>query len=356
MSSPVSHVSPSGLLMLHLLGRCNLECLHCYMEGAPSRREELPLDRVLEAISECETLGIGTLSLTGGEPLLYRGLEQVLRAAAQIPQLQILLCTNGTLITRRHAALFRDVNLRASISIDGTPGFHDYFRNLAGAFRAAERGVRTALEAGVPVTIVTTISQANLDSLPVTVEWAAGCGVSQLFVQPLLNLGRGAQIARRCLTFEQMNRLILQLTDLANRFRDSGLRCQVVGANRNFLLAHPCGAFVCNGTGCHRGVSKEIKKLVVREDGTVLPEVPNLSSQFALGNIQDGPLSVLVRRYFDDGYSKFDSLCRTAYGEILPTWECVIVPWEQILAERSRYWTAEQSSPVIAYGCGSCTR
>jgi hypothetical protein len=69
------------------------------------------------------------------------------------------------------------------------------------------------------------------------------------------------------------------------------------------------------------------QKLAIREDGTVLPEVPNLSHEFALGNIQDGPLSVLVtwvfltKTYFDDGYSKFDSLCRTAYGEILPTWD-----------------------------------
>jgi hypothetical protein len=29
----------SGTLMLHLLGRCNLSCVHCYMEGGPTREE-----------------------------------------------------------------------------------------------------------------------------------------------------------------------------------------------------------------------------------------------------------------------------------------------------------------------------
>jgi len=130
----------------------------------------------------------------------------------------------------------------------------------------------------------------------------------------------------------------------------------VVGASRKFLLAHPCGAFVCKGTGCHRGIPKEIKKLVVREDGTVLPEVPNLSYEFALGNIRDGPLSTLVHRYFCDGYDKFDTLCRTTYNEVLPTWDCVVVPWEQILAERSRHWNAERNSPAVVYGCGSRSR
>src|SRR5690348_13401806 len=95
----------SGTLMLHLLGRCNLKCLHCYMEGSPSRREQLPLQLVLAAIAECERLDIGTLYLTGGEPLLYRGLDDVLRVAADVPDLQITLCTNGMLVTLRHAEL-----------------------------------------------------------------------------------------------------------------------------------------------------------------------------------------------------------------------------------------------------------
>jgi len=142
----------------------------------------------------------------------------VLHTAAQTPSLQILLCTNGTRITQHDAALFREVNLTASISIDGAQNFHDYFRGRRGSFRAAENGVRKAVEVGVPVNIVTTISQANLDSLPVTVNWAADCRVSRFFVQPLLNLGRGTKIANQCLTFEQMDRLILQLSDLANKF------------------------------------------------------------------------------------------------------------------------------------------
>lgn len=133
---------PSSVLMLHLLGRCNLECLHCYMEGSPRRREQLPLESVLQAIGECSALGIGTLSLTGGEPLLYPGLDRVLEAAARVPGLQTTVCTNGTLLNPSLAARFRDWGLRVNISIDGHPQFHDRFRNLAGAFRSSERGVR----------------------------------------------------------------------------------------------------------------------------------------------------------------------------------------------------------------------
>src|SRR5262252_6753674 len=128
----------SGTLMLHLLGRCNLTCLHCYMDGSPTRREQLPLQPVLDAISECRDLGIGALYLTGGEPLMYRGLNQVLEAAAEVPGLKITVCTNGTLLKPSHCELLKGVNAQVNISIDGERYFHDHFRNQAGAFDATE--------------------------------------------------------------------------------------------------------------------------------------------------------------------------------------------------------------------------
>lgn len=343
---------PPGLLMLHLLGRCNLECLHCYMGGSPHRREELPIEFVLRAILECEPLGIGTIVVTGGEPLLYRGLDRVLEAAAGVPGVHTRLCSNGTLLTRAQAARLRTFRLRINVSIDGPPEAHDHFRNRSGAFRASERGVREAVDAGIPVTIISTISQDNLASLEFLVDWAAEMGADEFFAQPLLNLGRGERIADLCLTFAQLNRMILELSDMANNPKHKNLRCQVIGARKSFLEQHPCGAFVCNGTGCHRRVSKEIKKLVVREDGTVLPEVPNLNPRYALGTIQDGTLAELVTRYFERGYDEFDRLCRAAYHEVLPHWDCVIVPWEQILSERSHKAAVESDPPIPQ--CSSC--
>jgi MoaA/NifB/PqqE/SkfB family radical SAM enzyme len=346
--------NPSNVLMLHLLGRCNLECRHCYMEGSPRRREELPLEAVLQAISECKTLGIQTLFLTGGEPLLYRGLPRVLEAAASSNDLQTTVCTNGMLLSPRQAILFHNHGVRVNISIDGPPEFHDRFRNQTGAFRSTERGVHAAIDAGLPVTIISTISRANLGSLKFIVDWAAKAGAHQFFAQPLLNLGRGTEIASQCLTFDDVNRLILQLTDLANQSRTGNLKCHVIGARRKFLLEHPCGAYVCNGSGCHRGIEKEIKKVVVREDGTVLPEVPNLDPRYSLGKIQEGSLTELIDRYYENGYDAFDRLCRSAYSEVLQSWDCVIVPWEEIIAERSETWIAGDHCTPPTPQCASC--
>lgn len=348
-------VAGSATLMLHLLGRCNLKCLHCYMGGSPSRREQLPLQPVLDAIAECKHLGIGALYLTGGEPLLYRDFKKVLQAAEEVPELKVTVCTNGTLVKQHHIALLKNANAQVNISIDGEAEFHDRFRNHAGAFKASERCMRNIVEAGIPVTIVSTISQGNFRSLAWLVKWAAQAGAFEFRAQPLLKLGRGTDIADQCLSTQQSNRMLLQLSDLANTYRSEGLRCSVIGVSRRFLLAHPCGAYVCNGAGCHRRISQEIKKLVVREDGTVLPEVTNLSYKYALGKIDDCSLSLMVERYFEGGYARFDQLCRSIYAEILPNWEPAIVPWDQIIAERSHSWNPRPGTAETVPGCGDCS-
>jgi len=81
--------------------------------------------------------------------------------------------------------------------------------------------------------------------------------------------------------------------------------------------------------------TREIKKLVIREDSTVLPEIPTLDYRFALGNLYQGTLTELVARYFDNGYAQFDRLCRTVYKEVMPTWTSPLIPWNEIVSERS---------------------
>ena len=179
------------------------------------------------------------------------------------------MCTNATLVRRREADLFAALGINVHVSIDGEPTYHDSFRAVAGAFREAERGVKLLIQAGVPVTIVTTVSKQNLDQFETIASWAINLGAKRLLVQPLLDLGRGSLIREDQLTSDQVNILVLQVSDFANRLKGR-IKASIIGGSKRFFLAHPCAAYVCNGGGCHRGVSAEIKKVVVREDGTIL--------------------------------------------------------------------------------------
>jgi MoaA/NifB/PqqE/SkfB family radical SAM enzyme len=333
--SPLAH--QTGTLLIHLSNHCNLLCQHCYLEAAPSRNTTLPLDLVLRTLVEAGQRHIGTVYLSGGEPLLYPEFAQLLAFSGRQQSYNLCVSTNGTLVGPEEAARFRDSGAKAQVSIDGPESYHDWIRGCKGAFHSASRGIQHLVTAQVPVTLVFTLRQDNLHWLPWLAEWAVQMGVQRFSVQPLLALGRGSEIRDEKLGEEQLCDLFLQLSDLGHTYRSRGLGISLAYRTRQFLLAHPCAAYVCNGSRCHRKVEKEIKKLVIREDGTVLPEIPTLNDRYALGNLRDGTLTELVARYFVDGYSEFDHLCRTCYEEVLPAWKAPLVPWDEIVSERS--WT-----------------
>lgn len=325
----------AGVLLIHLLNRCNLYCQHCYMDAGPERKTALPLELVLRSLGEAERLGVRTVYLSGGEPFLYPELPAILNFRTPNPAFQLVISTNGTCIGPPEAALIKARGASVNVSIDGEEAYHDGFRGVPGAFRAASRGIQALVDASVPVTVVVTICQDNLGCLPRLAEWALEMGVDEINVQPLQHVGRGAEIRQKKLSDEQMCELFMLLSDLGHAYRPRGLRFRLHYRSTSYLLAHPCAAFVCNGAQCHRKVTKEIKTLVIKEDGTVLPEIPTLNPRFALGNLREGTLVELVQRYFADGYDDFHRLCRAAFEELVPGFAAPIVPWDEIVSERS---------------------
>jgi MoaA/NifB/PqqE/SkfB family radical SAM enzyme len=324
-----------GIMLIHLHDRCNLLCQHCYLDAAPWGQKSLPLELVLRCIGEAPSLGVATLILSGGEPFLYPGLPEVLTYAAQQHGLSVYVSTNGTQIGHDEATRLRDTRATVNVSIDGPEAYHDTVRGREGTFRLARSGIRRLVAAGVPTGIAVTLCRDNLKWLSWLAEWACELGVKQLIAQPLLQLGRGVQIRERKLSEEQLCDLVLQMSDLGREYTTRGLRFMLACRTRQLLSDHPCAAYVCNGSECHRGVVKEIKKLVIREDGTVLPESPSMNYRFALGSVHDRTLRELTTHYFANGYAQFDRLCRSVYYDVMPTWTSPLVPWDEILAERS---------------------
>jgi MoaA/NifB/PqqE/SkfB family radical SAM enzyme len=341
---------PSGVLLVHLLDQCNLRCRHCYMEADLSGMTYLPPHLVKRSLGEVKPLGIGQVYLSGGEPLLYPALPDLLEFASQQEDLEVCVSTNGTLLGPQEARMLKDAGVQVQVSIDGPQAYHDRFRGVRGAFQSATHGIKALVAAKVPVGIVSTICQDNLALLPWLVDWAANMGAERLSVQPLLEVGRGTQIANRKLTEQQMCDLFLHMSDLGYACRSRGFELKLAYRSRRQLLAHPCAAYVCNGARCHRKVEKEIKTVVIRPDGTVLPEIATLHPDYALGNLREGPLRWLVARYFGDGYARFDRLCRTVYDAVMPAWTSPIVPWDEIVSAQS--W-ARVHRPLPAFS--SCT-
>lgn len=126
------HNRPLGVLRLSLTARCNLACPYCLPDG----QEPPGLLSLAERLLLVETaveLGVHTLRLTGGEPLLHGDLEALIRALAPLRHRaqddrrgrlrQIALTTNGTLLSLERARALRQAGLeRITLSLDGADG------------------------------------------------------------------------------------------------------------------------------------------------------------------------------------------------------------------------------------------
>ena len=102
-------------LRVSVTDRCNIRCFYCMPEtdaAFADRREILSYEEIERFVRIAAGLGVAKVRVTGGEPLVRRGLPALIRALASIPGIRDLaLTTNGVLLSELAAPL-REAGLR----------------------------------------------------------------------------------------------------------------------------------------------------------------------------------------------------------------------------------------------------
>src|SRR5512147_2825417 len=101
-------------LRISVTDRCNLRCTYCMPEEVVflDRGELLTFEEISRFVRVAAPLGIDKVRLTGGEPLLRRGLDQLTRLIVAIPGIRdVGLTTNGLLLADQARGLY-DAGLR----------------------------------------------------------------------------------------------------------------------------------------------------------------------------------------------------------------------------------------------------
>lgn len=109
-------------LRLSVTDRCDLRCSYCIPEGFKDYEEPehwLTFDEIERLLAVFARLGLKRVRLTGGEPLLRRGLPELAGRLAALPGIEDLsLSTNGTQLAKYAAALKRSGISRLNVSLD----------------------------------------------------------------------------------------------------------------------------------------------------------------------------------------------------------------------------------------------
>lgn len=109
-------------LRLSLTDKCNLRCLYCTPKEdvyKQNHQDLLSYEELMRITSLAVELGIGKVRLTGGEPLLRRGVDCFIENLASIPGLHdIRLTTNGVLLAEHARPLYEAGIKKINVSLD----------------------------------------------------------------------------------------------------------------------------------------------------------------------------------------------------------------------------------------------
>lgn len=115
---------------------CNFSCKHCMNSSSRETAAGLPLETAKQLLTELYDNGVRSLYLSGGEPLTYPDIDEILRFCRS-KGFKLSLATNGSLVSEHMEAICDNVQ-DISISVDGIGEAHDCFRGMNDAFGFAE--------------------------------------------------------------------------------------------------------------------------------------------------------------------------------------------------------------------------
>ncbi|MBW2260596.1 MAG: radical SAM protein [Deltaproteobacteria bacterium] len=189
-----------------LTGRCDLECVHCYVRRGRPRGRDLDRDEMASIASRLADLGCRSVTLSGGEPTLRRDWPRIADALSS-RGVGVQLVSNGQRMGPAEARAASGAGVRlVLLSLDGLERTHDRIRRRRGSFGRVLAAAEALRGSDVPFGFLTTILEWNADELegmePLVSElgpalWQIWLAIPQSGGGPWPRRGRARSLARR---------------------------------------------------------------------------------------------------------------------------------------------------------------
>jgi len=180
-------------LRISVTDRCNMRCVYCmpkeyfgadypFLQGA----DLLSFEEITRLSRIFKNLGAIKIRITGGEPLVRHNIEDLTASLAELPDVELTMTTNGTLLPGK-AALLKNAGLhRVTVSLDALD--NETFQSMNDANVPIEdvlNGIRAAEEAGLtPIKINMVVKKGvNKDSILPMARHFRGTGHILRFIE-----------------------------------------------------------------------------------------------------------------------------------------------------------------------------
>jgi len=229
-------------LRVSVTDRCDFRCVYCMAENMSflPKSEILTLEELDRLCSAFIVRGVRKLRLTGGEPLVRRGIMTLVDSLSRhlrSGQLdELTLTTNGSQLEKYAPELRAAGVRRINVSLDTLDA--EKFRAITrwGSLDKVLAGIDTAQSAGLKIKInAVALKNVNEDEFPQLLEWAHGRGMDLTLIEvmPLGEIGEGR--------LDQYLPLSLVRSRLAERYRLDDIDYRTGGPARYVRVAETGG-------------------------------------------------------------------------------------------------------------------
>ena len=166
--------------------KCNLKCKYCDYWKQPIKKELTIKEWKNIILNLKRWLGSYHLSISGGEPLLFKDLFELIKFASE-NEILVSLITNGVLINENLASKIAKSGVYNVIfSLDGLKETNDSIRG-EGSYDKTIFGINLLIKLKIPacLSLATVISSRNLNELTSMVKYAKDSGLKFIYFQPL---------------------------------------------------------------------------------------------------------------------------------------------------------------------------
>lgn len=201
-------------LRVSVTDRCNIRCQYCILRTATRfrpRTEILTFEELERVVRIVCRLGITKVRITGGEPLVRRGICDLVARFARIDRINDLAMTTNAVLLGRYAQPLREAGLqRVNISLDTLRA--DHFREITGRdlLEQVLEGIDAARAAGFwPIKLnALAIRDQTEREIPELARFARDRDIELRFIEFMPFDAKGAWSPDRVLTGEEIRALV----------------------------------------------------------------------------------------------------------------------------------------------------
>ncbi|MEJ8600860.1 GTP 3',8-cyclase MoaA [Helicobacter pylori] len=172
--------------------QCNFRCQYC-MPAAPldffDDEELLPLDNVLEFLKIAIDEGVKKIRITGGEPLLRKGLDEfIAKLHAYNKEVALVLSTNGFLLKKMAKGLKNAGLSRVNVSLDSLKSDRVLKISQKDALKNVLEGIEESLKVGLKLKLNTVVMKGvNDDEILELLEYAKNRSIQIRYIEFMEN-------------------------------------------------------------------------------------------------------------------------------------------------------------------------